>query len=71
MADSTKVPQPGSAKLSKNAELEEWLEAAKRNKYLPEKVMKQLFEMCKELLMEGKSEVSTSMVALEGSSNCP
>ena len=55
MADSAKVPQPGPAKLSKNAELDSWLEAAKQNKYLPEKVMKQLFEMCKELLMEGNS----------------
>ena len=52
MVDSEKVPQPGPAKLSRNAELDEWLDAAKRNKYLPERVMKQLFEMCKELLME-------------------
>ena len=52
MSDSSKVPQPGPARLSKNAELDEWLEAAKRNKYLPERIMKQLFEMCKELLME-------------------
>ena len=57
MSDS-KVPQPGPAKLSKNAELDEWLEQAKKNKYLPEKVMKQLFEMCKELLMEGTYYVS-------------
>ena len=52
MADTSKIPQPGPAKLSRNAELDEWLEAAKKNKYLPERVMKQLFEMCKELLME-------------------
>jgi len=52
MSSSPKVPQPGPARLSKNAGLDEWLEAAKRNKYLPERVMKQLFEMCKELLME-------------------
>jgi serine/threonine-protein phosphatase PP1-1 len=50
MAD--KVPQPGPAKLTKNAELDEWLDQAKQNKYLPERIMKQLFEMCKELLME-------------------
>ena len=47
-----KVPQPGPARLSKNADLDEWLEQAKKNKYLPERVMKQLFELCKELLME-------------------
>lgn len=47
-----KVPQPGPAKLNRNADLDEWLAQAKKNKYLPERVMKQLFEMCKELLME-------------------
>ena len=52
MVEPGKVPQPGPAKLSRNAELDEWLEAAKQNKYLPERVMKQLFEICKELLME-------------------
>lgn len=48
----SKVPQPGPAKLSQHADLDEWLDQAKKNKYLPEKVMKQLFELCKELLME-------------------
>lgn len=52
MSDTNKVPQPGPAKLSKNAELDEWIEQAKVNKYLPERIMKQLFEICKELLME-------------------
>lgn len=52
MGDVSKVPQPGPAKLSRNAELDEWLEQAKLNKYLPERIMKQLFETCKELLME-------------------
>lgn len=47
-----KVPQPGPARLSNNADLDEWLDQAKKNKYLPERVMKQLFELCKELLME-------------------
>ena len=47
-----KVPQPGPARLSPNASVDEWLEQAKRNKYLPERIMKQLFELCKELLME-------------------
>ncbi|MCJ1286376.1 hypothetical protein MMC26_005721 [Xylographa opegraphella] len=46
------VPQPGPARLGKNSELDQWLAAAKKNKYLPERVMKQLFEICKELLME-------------------
>ena len=67
MADSTKVPQPGPAKLSQSAELDEWLDAAKRNKYLPEKVMKQLFEMCKELLMEGQKRFSTFVGPTEAS----
>lgn len=48
----SKVPQPGPAKLTNSADLDEWLDQAKKNKYLPEKVMKQLFELCKELLME-------------------
>lgn len=47
-----KVPQPGPARLTNNADLDEWLDQAKKNKYLPERVMKQLFELCKELLME-------------------
>ena len=47
-----KVPQPGPARLTSNADLDEWLDQAKKNKYLPERVMKQLFELCKELLME-------------------
>ncbi|MCJ1400743.1 hypothetical protein MMC11_003951 [Xylographa trunciseda] len=46
------VPQPGPAKLGRNSELDQWLAAAKKNKYLPERIMKQLFERCKELLME-------------------
>ena len=54
MPVDNKVPQPGPARLGKNAGLDEWLEAAKKNKYLPEKVMKHLCEMNKELLMEGK-----------------
>ena len=68
MADSANVPQPGPAKLSRNAELDEWLEAAKRNKYLPEKIMKQLFEMCKELLMEGTSS-PPALVIISGCSS--
>lgn len=48
------VPQPGPAKLTKNAGPEEWLEQAKQCKYLPELDMKRLCEIVKELLMEGE-----------------
>ena len=60
MGPRSKVPQPGPAKLTRNADLDEWLDQAKKNKYLPERVMKQLFELCKELLME---ESNTQPVA--------
>ena len=47
------VPQPGPARFKGGVgTLDQWLAAAKKNKYLPERAMKQLFEMCKELLME-------------------
>ncbi|RDW66043.1 serine phosphatase 6 [Coleophoma crateriformis] len=46
------VPQPGPAKLTPSAGLEEWLEQAKQCKYLPEAIMKKLCEMVKECLME-------------------
>ena len=48
------VPKPGPANLSTGAGLDEWLEEAKQCHYLPENVMKQLCEMVKEVLMEGK-----------------
>ena len=72
----SKVPQPGPAKLARDADLDAWLDAAKRNKYLPERVMKQLFEMCKELLMEGEFKMSciTSLVStthLQSRVQCP
>ena len=47
-----RVPQPGPARLGRNSELDQWLAAAKLNKFLPERIMKQLMEICKELLME-------------------
>lgn len=53
MPDAKKVPKPGPAKLSKNAGVDEWLEKALQNKYLPESVMKKLCEIVKEYLMEG------------------
>ena len=53
MSEGKKVPKPGPAKLSKNAGVDEWLEKALQNKYLPESVMKKLCEICKEYLMEG------------------
>ena len=49
-----KVPKPGPAKLSKNASIDEWLQKALNNQYLPEQVMKKLCEICKEYLMEGR-----------------
>lgn len=52
MADG-KVPTPGPAKLSKNSSVDEWLQKALNNQYLPEQVMKKLCEICKEYLMEG------------------
>ena len=65
MPDSKKIPKPGPAKLSKNAGVDEWLEKAMQNKYLPEAVMKKLCEICKEYLMEGmcsmvEDEISNS-----------
>jgi serine/threonine-protein phosphatase PP1-1 len=47
------VPQPGPAKLKRNAGPDEWLEAAKDCKYLSEHHMKQLCEIVKEYMMEG------------------
>ncbi|KAL9098206.1 MAG: hypothetical protein Q9163_006091 [Psora crenata] len=52
MPEGKRVPKPGPAKLSRNAGVDEWLEKAMQNKYLPEPVMKKLCEICKEYLME-------------------
>jgi hypothetical protein len=60
MTDS-KVPQPGPAKLKRNAGPDEWLEAAKDCKYLSEAHMKQLCEMVKEYMMEGKLALRTAL----------
>ncbi|KAL5318775.1 hypothetical protein ACEPPN_013841 [Leptodophora sp. 'Broadleaf-Isolate-01'] len=49
---ASNVPKPGPANLTKGSELPEWLEQAKRCRYLPEPVMKQLCEKVKECLME-------------------
>ena len=53
MPGAATVPRPGPANLSPNAGLDEWLEEAKQCHYLPERVMKELCEMVKEVLMEG------------------
>lgn len=53
-----RIPKPGPAKLSKNADVDEWLQCAFNNQYLPEQVMKKLCEICKEFLMEGKQAKS-------------
>lgn len=47
------IPRPGPANLTANAGLDEWLEEAKQCHYLPERAMKELCEMVKEVLMEG------------------
>jgi serine/threonine-protein phosphatase PP1-1 len=59
MPDS-KIPQPGPAKLKRNAGPDEWLEAAKDCKYLSEPHMKQLCEIVKEYMMEGKQNRSVA-----------
>lgn len=53
MATGGKVPQPGPARIAQGGGPDEWLEAAKQCKYLPEAHMKQLCETVKEFLMEG------------------
>lgn len=50
---ASNVPKPGPAKLTRNADLQEWLEQALLCRYLPEPIMKQLCERVKECLMEG------------------
>ena len=52
------TPKPGPAKLGPSSGLDEWLEEAKQCHYLPERVMKELCEMVKEVLMEGKERLS-------------
>ncbi|KAM0284514.1 hypothetical protein ACHAQH_001880 [Verticillium albo-atrum] len=51
-AMASHIPRPGPANLSANAGLDEWLEEAKQCHYLPERAMKELCEMVKEVLME-------------------
>lgn len=46
--------EPGPARLKRRAGPDEWLEAAKRCKYLSEHHMKQLCEVVKEYMMEGE-----------------
>ena len=53
MAKEEGVPQPGPARISKRGGPDEWLDAARQCKYLPEPEMKRLCELVKECLMEG------------------
>jgi serine/threonine-protein phosphatase PP1-1 len=46
------VPQPGPARISPGGGPDEWLEAARQCKYLPEPDIKRLCEIVKEFLME-------------------
>lgn len=48
------IPQPGPAEISHGGGPDEWLEAAKQCKYLPEADIKRLCEIVKEYLMEGQ-----------------
>lgn len=68
MPEGKKPPRPGPARLTKNADVDEWLKCAFNNQYLPEATMKKLCEICKELLMEGKRSKSlpcTDLAELE------
>lgn len=50
-----KIPMGGGeANVSKGGGVDEWLEMAKKCKYLPEADMKRLCELVKEYLMEGE-----------------
>lgn len=53
MAKDDAVPQPGAARIAPGGGPDEWLEAAKQCKYLPENDIKRLCEIVKEFLMEG------------------
>lgn len=61
---SRKVPQPGPAKLKRSAGPDEWLAAAKECKYLSEYHMKQLCEIVKEFMMEGRKTSSKQCAPL-------
>ena len=52
MANNSSVPQPGPAQITKGGGPDEWLEAARTCKYLPEGDIKRLCEIVKEYLME-------------------
>lgn len=50
-----KVPISAEASVSKGGGVDEWLETAKKCKFLPEADMKRLCDLVKEFLMEGKA----------------
>lgn len=60
MPSDESVPQPGPAQISQGGGPDEWLEAAKQCKYLPEQDIKRLCEIVKEYLMEGQSSGLTN-----------
>lgn len=62
MAPTVKVPVPGPARLKRSAGPDEWLEAAKNCKYLSEYHMKQLCEIVKEFMMEGKRSCTPDLL---------
>lgn len=53
MPGDESVPQPGPARIAQGGGPDEWLEAARQCKYLPEPDIKRLCEIVKEYLMEG------------------
>jgi serine/threonine-protein phosphatase PP1-1 len=64
------IPRPGPANLGPNSTLDEWLEEAKQCHYLPERVMKELCEKVKEILMEGKLPPPQSVYLYDVASLC-
>lgn len=64
MAVDESVPQPGPAQLPRGAGPDEWLDQARRCRYLPEADIKRLCEIVKEYLMEGMPSLTSRPMAL-------